>query len=56
MPCAARALWLVQSEKQTDHQGNAENAGNKPEQFDIESPLFWVKWHAPSLAAVGRQR
>jgi hypothetical protein len=35
--------------------GNAENDGGDPGNFDVEGPSS-VKWHAPFLAAVERQR
>jgi len=48
--------YCLQSEKQGDKRGNAQSDDNKPEQLDVESPLFWIKCHAPFLAAVGRRR
>jgi hypothetical protein len=47
---------LLRSQSEKQKHGNAENDGNKPEQFDGESPLFWVKWHASFLATVERRQ
>ena len=59
--CAARAFFELsrlhsQSEQQDEGEhSHAENDGGDPGNFDVESPS-WVKCHAPSLAAVGRQQ